>query len=192
MEWFFTADEHYYHKNIIKYSDRPFKNIDEMNKVLIDRHNEVVLKKDTVVHAGDICFGSPKRLLEILQQLNGNHILLMGSHDVALKRIVKKSNYAEKKYENLFMYRGRRLETKINGKFVVIDHYCLRTWPLSHYNSWHLYGHSHGKLEPIGKSWDIGVDANNYYPVSFARIHDIMQHRPDNPNFIPSELRRRN
>jgi len=68
----------------------------------------------------------------------------------------------------------------------------LRTWPLSHYNSWHLYGHSHGKLEPIGKSWDIGVDANNYYPVSFARIHDIMQHRPDNPNFIPSELRRRN
>jgi len=54
-----------------------------------------------------------------------------------------------------------------------------------------LVGNSHGRLEPIGKSWDIGVDNNNYYPVSFDRICKIMSKRPDNPNLIPEELRRR-
>jgi calcineurin-like phosphoesterase family protein len=60
----------------------------------------------------------------------------------------------------------------------------MRTWARSHYNSWQLYGHSHGKLEPIGKQWDIGVDNNNYYPVSFDQITEIMKTRPDNPNLI--------
>jgi calcineurin-like phosphoesterase family protein len=51
-------------------------------------------------------------------------------------------------------------------------------------NSWQLYGHSHGKLPPIGKQWDIGVDNNNFYPVSFNKICEIMVARPDNPNFV--------
>jgi calcineurin-like phosphoesterase family protein len=51
-------------------------------------------------------------------------------------------------------------------------------------NSWQLYGHSHGKLAPIGKQWDIGVDNNNFYPVSFNKICEIMVDRPDNPNFV--------
>jgi calcineurin-like phosphoesterase family protein len=40
----------------------------------------------------------------------------------------------------------------------------MRVWPRSHHNSWQLYGHSHGKLLPIGKQWDIGVDNNDFYP----------------------------
>jgi len=51
--YFFTADEHYYHKNIIKYCNRPFANVENMNRALIGRHNEVVSNTDTVVHAGD-------------------------------------------------------------------------------------------------------------------------------------------
>jgi len=193
MGWFFTADEHYFHKNIIlpTYSNRPFSDVISMNEGIIGRHNEIVSSNDVTVHAGDICFGAPKRLLEILRQLNGKHILLMGSHDRALKQIVKKENYAEREYEDLFTYSGRRLEIGIRNKFLVIDHYCLRTWARSHYNSWHLYGHSHGRLEPIGKSWDIGVDNNNYYPVSFDLICEIMSERPDNPNLRPEKLRRR-
>jgi calcineurin-like phosphoesterase family protein len=54
----------------------------------------------------------------------------------------------------------------------------------THYNSWQLYGHSHGKLPPIGKQWDIGVDNNDFSPVSFNEIREIMQNRPDNPNFV--------
>jgi calcineurin-like phosphoesterase family protein len=60
----------------------------------------------------------------------------------------------------------------------------MRTWHRSHYNAWLLYGHSHGRLPPIGKSWDVGVDNNNFTPISFEQVKDIMKARPDNPNLV--------
>jgi calcineurin-like phosphoesterase family protein len=178
--YFFTSDEHYGHENrngsgIIKYCHRPFKDMSDMIKCLIDNHNEVVSTSDTVIHAGDFSFLSPSRTTELIECLNGYHIFIQGSHDKSIKRLSKSGKID---------YRGHRLELSINNKFIVIDHYCLRTWARSHYNSWHLFGHSHGRLEPIGKSWDIGVDNNNFYPVSFDQIVKIMETRPDNPNFI--------
>ena len=59
----------------------------------------------------------------------------------------------------------------IDGQHVVVCHYAMRAWPRSHHNSWQLYGHSQGKLEPIGKQWGVGVD-NDFYPVSFERARD--------------------
>ena len=32
---YFTSDTHFFHSNIINLCDRPFKNVDEMNRVLI-------------------------------------------------------------------------------------------------------------------------------------------------------------
>ena len=180
--WFFTADEHYYHKNIIEYTGRPFKGIKDMHEVLINNHNDIVGDKDTTVHAGDFAFGSIGKVRKVIKRLNGKHIFLKGSHDKAIHRLGN---------QDIIDYRGRRLEFTLNNKFIVIDHYCLRTWARSHYNTWHLYGHSHGRLDPIGKSWDVGVDNNNFYPVSFDQITEIMKERPDNPNYIPEELRRR-
>lgn len=186
MEWFFTADEHYFHENIIKFTNRPYANIREMNEALISNHNEIVSKGDITVHAGDFALTNPRLTVDILGQLNGNHILLMGSHDRAIERIVKKGNYAEKEYhDGLFTYRGRILEMAVKNRPIVVCHYCIRVWAKSHYNAWHLYGHSHGQLEPIGKSWDIGVDNNNFYPLSFENVCEIMTKRPDNPNLVP-------
>ena len=51
--YFFTADEHYGHKNIITYCDRPFRTVYEMDGEIVKRHNEVVSEDDIVVHAGD-------------------------------------------------------------------------------------------------------------------------------------------
>jgi calcineurin-like phosphoesterase family protein len=166
--YYFTADEHYYHKNIIKYCDRPFESLDEMHYELITRFNSMVKKDDITIHAGDFALTKPDLVNNVIKQLNGNHIFLKGSHDRWLK--------------------GRSVnqiwEKRIDGILVIICHYCMRTWAASHYNSFHLYGHSHGKLEPIGKSWDIGVDNNNFYPLSWDDIKDIMKERPDNPNLI--------
>lgn len=44
-----------------------------------------------------------------------------------------------------------------------------------------LNGNSHGQLEPVGKQWDVGVDSNDFYPVSFDRLAGIMAERPENP-----------
>jgi calcineurin-like phosphoesterase family protein len=72
----------------------------------------------------------------------------------------------------------------IEGQMVVACHYNLRVWPASHYNSWLVYGHSHGKLAPEGKQWDVGVDNNNFYPVSFDTLKVIMDNSPDNFNLV--------
>jgi len=65
----------------------------------------------------------------------------------------------------------------IEGQTVVALHYAMRTWPQSHYGSWQVFGHSHGNLPPIGLQWDVGVDNNNFYPVSFDELKIIMEKR---------------
>jgi calcineurin-like phosphoesterase family protein len=67
---------------------------------------------------------------------------------------------------------------------IIGSQYAMRVWPRSHYNSWQLFGHSHGKLEPKGKQHDIGVDNNKYSPVSFPEIRNIMASQPDNFNLV--------
>jgi hypothetical protein len=81
--YFFTADEHYGHRNIIEYCNRPFRHVGEMDQTLIEKHNEVVGPKDTVVHVGDFSMTYNRRLIEnaYIKRLNGNHVFIRGSHD---------------------------------------------------------------------------------------------------------------
>jgi len=164
--YFFTADEHYYHKNIIKYCNRPFAKSNEMDFEIIRRHNEVVSNGDTVIHGGDFTLAKADLARNIIRQLNGDHVFLQGSHD-------RWNRNCQQIWER-----------KIEEQYIVVCHYAMRTWARSHYNSWQLYGHSHGTLEPIGKQWDIGVDNNDFYPVSFEQLKEIMDKRPDNPNKV--------
>jgi len=54
---FFTSDTHFNHANIIKFCDRPFKDVELMNETLIANWNRVVGLDDTVFHLGDFCLG---------------------------------------------------------------------------------------------------------------------------------------
>lgn len=170
---FFTADQHYNHYNIIKYCNCPFSSVQEMNKTMIVNHNSVVKSDDTIYMLGDVALGHPKHLKPILERLNGHKILIIGSHD--------KTTLQYKKY---FDHISSRMDITINGHHIALCHYCMRTWSRSHWNSYMLYGHSHGTLDPIGKSWDVGVDKNNFTPLSLEQIIKIMKNRPDNPNLI--------
>jgi len=165
--YFFTADEHYFHKNILLYAKRPFSSIKEMNEILILNHNSVVSPSDTVVHVGDFTLKKKEHAHRILSKLNGNHIFIMGSHD---RWLSKSTNYLK--------------QFKVKGRHIIACHYAMRVWPRSHYNSWLVYGHSHGNLPPQGKSWDVGVDNNNYFPVSFDELVNIMNDREDNFNLV--------
>lgn len=159
-----------------------------MNATLMANHNSVVTNNDFVYHLGDFAMStSPDVVIEIIKNLNGLHFFILGSHDRWLDRLVKGAGYNEGQYRGVVNYRGRRVETAIKNNSISMDHYCQRVWAKSHYNSLHIFGHSHGKLDPIGKSWDVGVDNNNYYPISFDQLTKIMAGRPDNPNLIKKE-----
>ena len=175
--YYFTSDEHYGHKTIIYYSERPFSSVDEMNSELIRRFNSKVSRGDITVHLGDFAFyKSYDRAMEIISQLNGQHIFLRGSHDMWLPREVTRDM-------------GHEIwERHIDKQTVVACHYAMRHWAKSHYGSWQLHGHSHGHLDPIGKLMDVGVDSHDYYPVSWGEVQAYMKGRPDNkPNHVPRE-----
>lgn len=154
MYWF-TSDEHFFHSNIIKHCNRPFESVLEMNEEIIKRHNEVVGENDEVIHCGDFAWKSSfAHVQKIIEKLNGNHIFLKGSHDRWLKE-----THCHEIWEKM-----------IDGQYIVCCHYAMRTWPRSNYGSFQLHGHSHGTLEPLKNQMDVGVDANDFYPVSFEQI----------------------
>jgi len=76
------------------------------------------------------------------------------------------------------------LDRKFGDQSIIMCHYCMRVWPRSHYNTWHLYGHSHGGLEPIGKSMDVGVDVWGFRPIALYEVEVYMSQRPNNFNYL--------
>jgi len=179
----FTADEHYFHLASIGHSSRPFIDLEEMHAKLIENNNKTVKQNDTVYHFGDFTFS--KNLDQIreslIHKLNGRHVFTLGSHDYWHAHVCK-----ELKQRTVFK---DIQQIKWKGEHIVGCHYALAIWPRSHYGSWHVYGHSHGSFQNTGKSWDVGVDNNNYTPVSFEQLIEIMKDRPANVNYIPLEKR---
>jgi len=165
---FWTADEHYFHNNIIRYCSRPFGGFEEMNEVLIENHNKIVTSNDTTIHVGDFCLSKNKSSFDdVVRRLNGKHIFLRGSHDYFLPQ------------DN-----PTRREDVVEGNLIVADHYPILNWPRSHYGSWHVHGHVHnGKLPfTAGKCYNVGVDVNGFAPVSFEKLVKIMDGLPENHN----------
>jgi calcineurin-like phosphoesterase family protein len=159
----YTADTHFNHHNIIKYCKRPFQLSYEMNDAIIERWNEVVDKKDTVYHLGDVIFGKDLDL----SRLNGTKFLLRGNHDK--KNLAYLSNYFIVKDTDIYIDHTSKL---------VMCHYPLKDWPHKHYGYTHLHGHSHGTQDNYDiNAVDVGVDCWDFYPVSLESIYSLIDRR---------------
>jgi len=162
---YFTSDTHFGHANILDHMPGRLawgSTIDEHDEFLIDEWNKQVGSKDTVYHLGDFSF-SRKKAIEVTQRLNGHICLIRGNHDVQNKvdKIDRWMEVADVKY------------LKTNGIKLFLSHYAHRTWRSSNHGSYHLYGHSHGQLPPLGKSCDVGVDVFTH-PVDFDIIKSFI------------------
>jgi calcineurin-like phosphoesterase family protein len=62
------------------------------------------------------------------------------------------------------------LELNTEGMRLVLCHYALRTWRHIGKGALNLHGHSHGRLKPLARQYDVGVDVWNYQPVSLAML----------------------
>lgn len=145
-----------------------------MDEAIIKNWNSKVGPKDLVYHLGDFCFGDRKTHLNYTSRLQGRIILIEGNHD----SVGQPQNYG-------FSEKHKLLEVKIEGRqHITLCHFAMRVWPRSHYDSFHLYEHSHNCLPGQGKSMDVGVDANNFTPLSFEEIKTIMDTKPHNFNWL--------
>ncbi len=165
---FFTSDHHFGHTNIIRFSERPFASVEEMDEELIKRWNEKVSPRDTVYHLGDISLARPERTKEILDQLNGSIFLVKGNHDKSALSYAKRFEWIKDYYEL-----SVEDEDAPNGRQkIILFHYAMKVWRSSFRGTWHLYGHSHGHLfdDETSRSFDVGVDCHNYEPLSYDEV----------------------
>lgn len=168
MSIFFSSDHHFWHENIIQMDNRPFNNLEHMHEEMINRWNSVVKDTDQVYYLGDFSFEKLEKTKSILYSLNGTIYFIQGNHDKYFKDLNESSKII--KLPPLWDF-------KINGTRYILCHYPMREWRGSHGGSIHLHGHSHGKLPMYGYSMDIGVDCNNFYPISIEQVNKEMETR---------------
>ena len=160
--WFFTADLHLNHNNIIKYCERPFMNIletglmqmvrsktipvnevaisdessEKMTNHIIDSINEVVSANDKLVIAGDFCHTRSSERDSEISRLRG----MINCKNVYL--II--GNHDDRSAMSKSFTCFDQYTFNINGQNVFVSHYPCRSWNKSSRGSWMLYGHVHG------------------------------------------------
>ena len=182
---YFTSDTHFFHKNIIEYCNRPFYKDDsnEMDNTIVNNWNEKVSPIDTVYHLGDFAFtGNIDKIRSMIASLNGNIHLIMGNHDYQNKfdRASVRSLF---KSTNDYLYIEVEDE-EIDGKQgIFLCHYPMLSWAGSVRGTWQLFGHIHsGKLSGsserdvrlLPQQYDVGVDNNNFTPVSYDEVKTVI------------------
>jgi calcineurin-like phosphoesterase family protein len=165
MNVFFTSDPHFGHANVIKYCDRPFSSADEMDEALIERWNSVVRDADFVWVLGDVFFHQVSKCNEILSRLRGRKGLVLGNHD----KIIRNQRPLQEKFSEVHPGLHR---THVAGTMVVMCHYPMLSWEGSHYGSFSLHGHCHGKIpfDPNYRRLDVGVDCHDFRPLAWEEV----------------------
>jgi calcineurin-like phosphoesterase family protein len=157
---YFTSDTHFGDPRVLRIDRRPFASVPAHDEALVALWNERVGGDDEIWHLGDFMRGGANGAADaLLARLNGTKHLIIGNNDdpaaIAASGWASTQHYAE---------------LRIDGRLVVMCHYPFRTWNRIGDKSIDLHGHSHGKLKPVTRQYDVGVDARGFRPVTFAEV----------------------
>jgi calcineurin-like phosphoesterase family protein/2'-5' RNA ligase len=155
---FFISDLHLDHANIIKYCNRPFRSVSEMNDFIVNTWNKTVRKNDIVYFLGDMAYGRGSRKTRFwLEKLNGNIVFIKGTHD--------RSRHI-KFYDKLILnYEGHR--------FLLIHN--PRDAP-SDWVDWVIHGHTHNNnpeyplVNKNRKTINVSAELLDYKPISLEEL----------------------
>ena len=163
---FLIGDLHFGHRNIIRYCNRPFKDVDDMTEQLIKNWNKVVGKNDIVYVVGDFALCGKQKIIEIGQRLNGRKRLVFGNHDQASVK-----TYFEAGFE--FVY---------NHPIVLNDFFIISHTPMGCISSNGVYAQifAHVHNDPIyatvtPRSYCVSAERIGYTPIEFSAIVAVMQ-----------------
>jgi calcineurin-like phosphoesterase family protein len=190
-QWF-SADLHLGHENIIRYCDRPFRDVDEMNAGLVARWNTLVSPTDTVWVLGDVAMGRIALSLPRVAELNGRLVLLTGNHD----RCWPGHGEQAQEWTDAYLDAGfaevhhGTIDITVradDGRSALVsachfpyvgDSQDLDRHPGARPTDegrWLLHGHVHEVWRQNGRMINVGIDAWGGVPVSAAAVLDIIE-----------------
>jgi len=184
MALWFYSDPHFGHKNVIEYCKRPFTDVDHQTLELIARYNSRVAKDDTVIWLGDCFFCKRGQARQILSQLNGRKIVVLGNHDAEPGKMQSLGF-------DFAMFESR---IRLAGHPVKLSHYPYAPpwWKQffrgkgdlryldrrpTRFDGWLLHGHVHQawKMREKSREINVGVDVWDFKPVSFQEVEALIQ-----------------
>ena len=171
MAVWFTSDTHFGDPRVLRIDKRPFRTVAEHDAALMALWNETVSADDEVWHLGDFALhGQGDRIEDLLAALNGRKHLVTGNNDGP-------ATLAASGWASVQAY----AELNLGGTALVMCHYAFRTWKNMGRGWIDLHGHSHGKLKPQTRQYDVGVDAWEYRPVGLETILGGRRRRRPDP-----------
>jgi len=184
MIWF-SSDQHLGHTNIMKYCDRPFDSVEEMDEIIISNTVTCFMSGDTIYLLGDLSFNLElaENFLLKIKKIGVQMHYIRGNHDKNLKDAML-LEYCD----SVSSLKDIHVKYKNEDYRITLCHYPMYSWKYSHYGAWMLFGHHHNrrKDENIfrGKMMNVGVDVNNFMPVSFDCVIDHMEMQKDNWDLV--------
>lgn len=196
---FFTSDSHFSHTRILELGEgRPFKSIDHMNQVLIENAWSVMGEDDELYHLGDAAMGNFEESIKLLASMPGRKkFLIPGNHDKVFPRLNSAARiarftplYEDAGYEVLNIHElitldmgdGHEREVRLSHVPYSPERYARRGDKLAFARpvddgKWLIHGHTHSadKISEHPREIHVGVDANNWTPVSERTIVDHMK-----------------
>lgn len=171
----YTADLHLGHHGILRHcpATRPFDSVEAMDAEIVRRINERVEHNDILNIVGDFALsGDAEYVRYLFHATNSRKILVLGNHDLDAKGRISRT-IRDLPWD---IPPTHALETHDEGCQVYLHHYGCRVWPRHLRGSYHLYGHSHGGLPPMGRSRDVGIDCpdTNFAPMTFKEIQETL------------------
>jgi calcineurin-like phosphoesterase family protein len=158
MSLFFTADTHFGDHRTLNILRRPFSSVAEMDNALVAAWNEVVGAGDEIWHLGDFARRAGA-VPDLLAELNGTKHLLRGNVD-------QPATADAAGWASVQDY----AELTVDGTLLVLCHYPFRSWNSQHRGAINLHGHSHGRLKPVARQFDVGVDARGFRPTTLQAL----------------------
>jgi calcineurin-like phosphoesterase family protein len=174
-ESYFSADWHLFHRQIIEYCSRPFKNIREMHEFIVIEHNKTVKETDQFWLIGDVTMLGPshgQRVQKVLEKFNGQMHLVLGNHDTWKPQMYIDYGFASMHTVMWFEAEGYRFYLAHDpSMYTVIENDPKAVL---------LCGHIHKlfkTLLPEKRVINVGIDVWDYKPVSGETILNLLSEK---------------
>lgn len=171
--FYYIADTHFFHENIIRLCNRPFTDSREMNNYILDMWNKRVKPEDTVHIVGDVAYrNNPEETIAFLKKLKGKKLLIEGNHDTKMLAIPE--------FRALFSEIDQMKLVYDNGQRVFLCHYPMVEWPGYFSGTCHVYGHIHNNtqnnafriVKDLPNAFNAGVDITGFTPMTLEELKE--------------------